>query len=67
MSLNKAVQHGKEHRKPYIGEKATDKTKRNHGSDPTAAHNRQFSTEKRKMACSDTASEQDHTEENHNE
>lgn len=55
MSLNKAVQHGKEHRKPYIGEKAENKTTRNHGSDPVAQQNRRFSTEKRKMACSDTA------------
>lgn len=54
MSLNKAVLHGKEHRKPYIGAKAIDKTTRNHGSDPVAQHNRQFSTEKRKMACTDT-------------
>lgn len=54
MSLNKAVLHGKEHRKPYIGEKAIDKTTRNHGSDPVSQQNRQFSTEKRKMACTDT-------------
>lgn len=54
MSLDKAVKHGKEHRKPYIGEKAIDKTTRNHGSDPVAQQNRHFSTEKRKMSCSDT-------------
>jgi hypothetical protein len=31
MSLNKAIEHGKEHRKPYRGGKAIDKTCRNHG------------------------------------
>lgn len=34
MSLDKAIAHGKEHRKPYRGAKAVDKTCRNHGSDP---------------------------------
>lgn len=32
MSLDKAIQHGKEHRKPYIGGKSIDRTCRNHGS-----------------------------------
>jgi len=32
MSLDKAIQHGKEHRKPYHGAKAIDQTCRNHGS-----------------------------------
>lgn len=32
MSLDKAVQHGKEYRKPYTGGKAIDRTCRNHGS-----------------------------------
>lgn len=32
MSLDKAIQHGKEHRKPYRGSKRIDKTCRNHGS-----------------------------------
>lgn len=31
MSLNKAIEHGKEHRKEYNGAKAVDKTCRNHG------------------------------------
>lgn len=31
MSLDKAIQSGKEHRKPYIGCKSIDKTCRNHG------------------------------------
>jgi hypothetical protein len=32
MSLDKAIEHGKEKRKPYIGAKARDCTCRNHGS-----------------------------------
>ena len=32
MSLDKAIEHGKEHRKPYTGAKAIDCTCRNHGS-----------------------------------
>ena len=34
MSLNKAIQSGKEHRKPYNKAKAIDSTCRNHGSCP---------------------------------
>jgi hypothetical protein len=32
MSLDKAIKHGKEKRKPYRGSKAIDATCRNHGS-----------------------------------
>lgn len=31
MSLDKAIEHGKEHRKQYKGGKAIDRTCRNHG------------------------------------
>ena len=31
MSLDKAIEHGKERRKPYRGSKAIDPTCRNHG------------------------------------
>ena len=31
MALDKAIQYGKEHRKPYTGGKAIDRTCRNHG------------------------------------
>ena len=34
MSLDKAIKHGKEHRKQYRGAKAVDLTCRNHGSCP---------------------------------
>ena len=32
MALDKAIEHGKEHRKQYTGAKAIDRTCRNHGS-----------------------------------
>ncbi len=34
MSLDKAIEHKKEKRKPYCHAKAVDKTCRNHGSCP---------------------------------
>lgn len=40
MSLDKAIEHNKEHRKRYYGAKACDKTCRNHGSDDWAKNNR---------------------------
>ena len=40
MSLDKAIAHGKEHRKPYRGSKAIDCTCRNHGSCPWCESNR---------------------------
>lgn len=38
--LDKAIKHGKEHRKPYRNSKAVDKSCRNHGSDDWAKRNR---------------------------
>ena len=40
MSLDKAIEHGKEKRKPYRGAKAVDATCRNHGSDKWCETNR---------------------------
>jgi len=40
MSLEKAIYHGKEHRKQYHGAKAVDRTCRNHGSCPWCASGR---------------------------
>jgi hypothetical protein len=40
MSLDKAIQHKKEKRKPYRGAKAIDPTCRNHGSCPVCEENR---------------------------
>lgn len=38
--LNKAIEHGKEKRKPYRGSKAFDKTCRNHGGCDWCRENR---------------------------
>ena len=40
MSLIKAIEHGKEHRKEYRGSKAIDKTCRNHGGCEWCEENR---------------------------
>lgn len=40
MSLDKAIKHGKEHRKPYTGAKAIDRTCRNHQGCPWCEENR---------------------------
>ena len=42
MSLDKAIEHKKEKRKPYRGAKAVDPTCRNHGSDVWSEQNRTF-------------------------
>ena len=40
MSLDKAIEHGKEKRKPYRGSKAFDPSCRNHGGCPWCEENR---------------------------
>lgn len=42
MSLDKAIEHNKEHRKPYRGAKAVDKSCRNHGNCPYCQGNRTY-------------------------
>ena len=44
MSLDKAIEHKKEHRKKYYGGKAIDSTCRNHGGCPACLSNRMHST-----------------------
>ena len=46
MSLDKAIKHGKEHRKEYRGAKAVDKTCRNHGSCEYCKSNRMYKVKK---------------------
>lgn len=46
MSLEKAIEHGKEHRKPYRGSKAIDPSCRNHGGCPWCEGNRLFREKK---------------------
>ena len=47
MALDKAIKHGKEHRKPYRGGKAIDKTCRNHGGCLWCEENRKYKNIKR--------------------
>ena len=46
MSLDKAIAHKKEFRKPYFGAKAVDKTCRNHGTCDWCKDNRLYNTNK---------------------
>lgn len=47
MSLNKAIEHKKEHRKQYRGAKLVDSFCRNHGSCSWCRENRQYKNLKR--------------------
>lgn len=47
MSLDKAIEHGKEKRKPYRGAKAVDATCRNHGSCKWCEMNRTHGNKRR--------------------
>ena len=51
MGLEKAIEHGKEHRKPYRRAKAVDSTCRNHGDCPYCRDGRlhQIRREREKM------------------
>lgn len=51
MSLDKSIQHGKEHRKPYTGAKAVDSTCRNNGGCPWCCGNRTHKNDKRELAA----------------
>lgn len=48
MSLDKAIKHGKEKRKPYYGSKAFDSSCRNHGSCGYCEGNRRYQEKKAK-------------------
>lgn len=50
MSMDKAIAHGKEHRKPYYGSKAFDQSCRNHGSCDVCKGNRLYRFNKRAEA-----------------
>lgn len=51
MSLDKSITHGKEHRKPYHGAKAIDRTCRNHGSCGWCKSNRTHKNDKMELKC----------------
>lgn len=62
--LDKAIEHGKEHRKPYRGSKAFACTCRNHGSCDWCRENRMYqrlkAEESAKDAIEDFESEEDY-------
>lgn len=47
LGLDKAIQHGKERRRPYTGAKAVDRTCRNHGSCEWCRANREYANRKK--------------------
>ena len=53
MSLDKAIEHGKEHRKKYHGAKAIDRTCRNHGSCEYCKQNRLYKYKKQILIAKD--------------
>ena len=61
--LDKGIEHGKEHRKPYKGSKAFDRTCRNHGSCDWCRENRMYqqlrAEEAAKEAIEDFESEEE--------
>lgn len=59
MSLDKAIEHGKEKRKKYRGSKAIDCTCRNHGSCDWCRENREYKNLKRKASANEQKKEYD--------
>lgn len=59
MSLDKSIQSGKEHRKPYRGGKAIDKTCRNHGGCDWCLGNRTHKYDIRELAAEQELGEYD--------
>lgn len=49
--LDKAIEHGKEHRKPYRKSKLFDRSCRNHGSCPYCESNRTAKESAKKQAA----------------
>jgi hypothetical protein len=57
MSLDKAIEHGKEKRKPYYGKKNDDPKCRNHGTDKAWVADRKFNSLKKELEASDKLKE----------
>lgn len=53
MGLEKAIESGKDHRKPYTGAKAIARSCRNHGDCEWCKNNRMYRTKKCKEAMDD--------------
>lgn len=61
MSLDKAIEHGKEHRKEYRGSKAIGKTCRNHGGCEWCEENRKHKYLIKEMAMKERMKEFDNS------
>ncbi len=59
MSLDKAIEHGKEKRKPYRKAKAKDKTCRSHGTCPACRMNREHKKLKIKISTKEQLKERE--------
>ena len=57
MGLEKAIEHGKEHRKPYRGSKAIDPMCRNHCGCLWCEENRQIHDKRDREKCQDEIDE----------
>ena len=55
MSMDKAIESKKEHRKPYTGAKAVDKQCRNHGECEYCKCNSPYKYKKQEMSADDRA------------
>lgn len=53
MALDKAIEHKKEHRKPYYGSKSIDRSCRNHGGCPWCEENRKYKYKKKEESVED--------------
>ena len=59
MSLDKAIEHGKEKRKPYYRSQAIDRTCRNHGTCEVCKGNRLYRSRRLKEATQQEINEYD--------
>ena len=57
MSLDKSIDHGKEHRKQYHGSKSIDPSCRNHGGCPWCLENRTYKYKKKEQSMQDREEE----------
>lgn len=57
MSFNKSIKHGKEHRKPYHGGKAIDKSCRNHGGCEYCLGNRTIRSQRQRESIDEQLKE----------
>ena len=57
MGLEKAIKHGKEHRKPYTKSKAFDRSCRNHGGCGYCENNRTHSDKRHRVKADDQIKE----------